>query len=579
MSNLKGDHISCASSIPSNAINHWNDDFVQSMETPYGASEYHERAETLVKEVKILLREMQSGDGDLIERLEMVDALQCLGIDRYFTAEIKAALDYVYRSWDGSAGIGLGCESSTRNLNATALGLRVLRLNRYDVSADVLENFKDNKGQFIFCGKSDDINENNIKEEYVMRIMLNLLRVSSVGYSGEIVMEEAKAFSTAYLNKLLEKSEDIHNKSFLKEVEYALIYEWPRTFSRWEARNFIEIYELDNMRLKDKKILELAKLDFNMLQFEYKLEMKNLSSWWVDSGISKLVAVRERSIEYFFWAVSSIDEVDLCSSRISMAKITTVVTIMDDFFDDYATLEQLKCITEAIVQGWNISIIKNIPNNLRTCLEFVFKTVHELTSEATKKQGRDMMPFVTKAWADYTKACFEQARWKISGYIPTYHEYIKIAEICVAFGPILLHTTLLASHILCDVDIEKIFLNKSRFYQLMRVSMRLVDDIHDFEDERLHGKTASAISCYMRDHLDCSEGDALNHIIKLNTKLLKEIIKEFLKPNNIFLDWEKICVNSTRGVQFFYIFGDGFTYCQKEIKHQIFKVLIEPVEV
>ncbi|GLJ38226.1 hypothetical protein SUGI_0778180 [Cryptomeria japonica] len=96
MSNLKGDAIS--SSIPDNAFNHWDDDFVQSMETPYLGSEYRERAETLVKEVKILLKEMQSGvDGsDLIDRLEMVDALQCLGIDRFFQDEIKAALDYVY---------------------------------------------------------------------------------------------------------------------------------------------------------------------------------------------------------------------------------------------------------------------------------------------------------------------------------------------------------------------------------------------------------------------------------------------------------------------------------------------------
>lgn len=99
------------------------------------------------------------------------------------------------------------------------------------------------------------------------------------------------------------------------------------------------------------------------------------------------------------------------------------------------------------------------------------------------------------------------------------------------------------------------------------------------KDERLHGKTASAISCYMRDHPDCSEGEALNHITKLNIELLKEMTREFLKPNNVLLDWEKICLNSTRGVQFFYIFGDGFTYSHKEVKHQIFKVFVDPVEV
>ena len=49
----------------------------------------------------MLLREMQSGDGDgdlLMERLETVDALQCLGIDLYFDAEIKLFLDSAFRS-------------------------------------------------------------------------------------------------------------------------------------------------------------------------------------------------------------------------------------------------------------------------------------------------------------------------------------------------------------------------------------------------------------------------------------------------------------------------------------------------
>lgn len=70
---------------------------------------------------------------------------------------------------------------------------------------------------------------------------------------------------------------------------------------------------------------------------------------------------------------------------------------MDDIFDDYATLEYLKCITDAISKNWDVSIIENIPNNLRTCFEFVSKTVHEMAIDATKYQGRDMMPFVTKA--------------------------------------------------------------------------------------------------------------------------------------------------------------------------------------
>ncbi|GLJ38507.1 hypothetical protein SUGI_0784650 [Cryptomeria japonica] len=149
--------------------------------------------------------------------------------------------------------------------------------------------------------------------------------------------------------------------------------------------------------MKEKSILELAKLDFNILQFQYKLEMKKISSWWVDSGISKLVAIRERTIEYHFWTVSSADEVELSTSRVAFAKNVIAITIMDNIFHDYGTLEELKCSTEAIAQGWDVSIIKNISSNLKTCIQFSFKTILELTSDATKKQGRDMMPFVTKA--------------------------------------------------------------------------------------------------------------------------------------------------------------------------------------
>ncbi|GLJ38506.1 hypothetical protein SUGI_0784640, partial [Cryptomeria japonica] len=100
---------------------------------------------------------------------------------------------------------------------------------------DTLKNFKDNNRQFILCGVNNDNGENNIVEEHIMRSMLNLLRVSSVAYPEEVLMEEAKAFSIEYLKKLLENFGDTYERSFLKEVEYALINEWPCTFTRWEA--------------------------------------------------------------------------------------------------------------------------------------------------------------------------------------------------------------------------------------------------------------------------------------------------------------------------------------------------------
>ncbi|GLJ38272.1 hypothetical protein SUGI_0779180 [Cryptomeria japonica] len=408
MASLKIEHSS--SYIPERFHNKWNNDFVQSLETPYEGSEYRESVETLVNEVKILLKEMQTGfDGDLIERFEMVDALQCFGIDRYFQTEIKEALDYVYRCWDGSVGIRSGSGSVTKNLNATALG-----------------------------------------------------------------------------------------------VECALLYEWPQTFSRWEARNFIEIYELDNSRLKDKKILELAKLDFNILQFVYKMEMKEFSSWWENSRVTGLISIQQRPIEYYSLAVSAIDEVEFSSSRMALAKSLKIISLMDDLFDDYLAIEQ----------------------------------------------------------ADYVEATIQQTRWNASKYIPTYDEYIQIAATTAAVGPLSLHPFLLAAPDLANNTIEKIFNNQCRFCKIMWLCTRLNDDAHDYQDGKLHGQTVSAISSYMRDHPECSEEETLNHINYIIHQLL-----------------EKLSFNLNRGIQCFFVLGDGFSYHDEGMKQRVIKVLIDPVKI
>ena len=62
---------------------------------------YGEYAERLIEELKHLLfsynLEENCNDHDLIKRIQIVDTVQCLGIDRHFQHEITGALDYIYR--------------------------------------------------------------------------------------------------------------------------------------------------------------------------------------------------------------------------------------------------------------------------------------------------------------------------------------------------------------------------------------------------------------------------------------------------------------------------------------------------
>jgi hypothetical protein len=75
---------------------------------------------------------------------------------------------------------------------------------------DVLENFKNENGQF-FCSST--------VEEKEVRCMLTLFRASEMSFPGEKVMDEAKAFTTEYLTKVLTGVDvtDV-DQSLLREV-------------------------------------------------------------------------------------------------------------------------------------------------------------------------------------------------------------------------------------------------------------------------------------------------------------------------------------------------------------------------
>eukprot|EP01018_Ginkgo_biloba_P036264 Gb_27974 [translate_table: standard] len=246
----------------------------------------------------------------------MVDNFERLGIDRHFQNEIKVALDYVYRYWN-EGGIGWGRDKAIADLNnTTALALGTLRLHGFNVSSEVLQNFIDEKGEF-FC-----------EREY-LRCMLNLYRISQLGFPGEQIMKEAKIFTAKYLMEAVAESEECAtNKILSQEIAYALEYPWRSNMPRLKARSHIEIYgygqddplvkkTLYKMPyLNNQKWLDLAKLDFNVLQAQYQKELKILSR--------VVASARPRPVEHYFYSTMGTFDPEFSASRICMTKTASI---------------------------------------------------------------------------------------------------------------------------------------------------------------------------------------------------------------------------------------------------------------
>lgn len=103
--------------------------------------------------------------------------------------------------------------------------------------------------------------------------LLSLYEASYLGMPGEDhILEEAKNFSIKHLKSLLETIKDeVLAKQVKQSLEVPLHWKMPRI----EARDFIDIYSSDNTRNLD--LLELAKLDYNLVQSQHQRELKELA--------------------------------------------------------------------------------------------------------------------------------------------------------------------------------------------------------------------------------------------------------------------------------------------------------------
>ena len=129
--------------------------------------------------------------------------------------------------------------------------------------ADVFKNFKDEIGNFKTCLCED------------VKGLLYLYEASYFSLEGERILEEARDFTTKILKKILKRKDMIDDKDLAILVSHALEVPTHWRMQRLEARWFIDMYErIPNL---SPTLLQLAKLDFNMVQATHQEDLKHMS--------------------------------------------------------------------------------------------------------------------------------------------------------------------------------------------------------------------------------------------------------------------------------------------------------------
>ncbi|GMN68457.1 hypothetical protein TIFTF001_037514 [Ficus carica] len=492
----------------------WHFNFVQSLKSEYvQGGAFVKRVENLKEEVREMLKRLKD---DPLAQLQHIDILQRLGLSYHFEEEIKK----------------------------------------------VFNAFWDERGNFS-AGTSD----NNIIA------MLSLYEASFHSIKGEGLLEEARNFTTKFLEEYVKSNEDQNGfLSFLVNhaLELPLHWRMPRLESRW----FIDVFE--RRQEMNPSLLELAKLDFNIVQATHQEDLKHVSRWWRGTGLGeKLDFARDRVMENFMWTVGVAFEPQFGKFRRISTKIYLLLTVIDDIYDVYGTLDDLELFTDA-VERWNINAMDQLPEYMRMCFFALHNTINDMAFVVLKEQGFNIIKYIKKVWTDLCEAYLLEAKWYYSGYTPNLQEYIENAWISVTVPVMLVH-----AYFLIENPITKEALDCLEEYpSIIRQSsilIRFADDLGTASDEIKRGDVPKSIQCYMHE-AGVSEEKAHRHIKLLISETWKDVNEDRLIAESPFSNrFIESAANLARVAQCMYLYGDGHASQDRETQERVLSLFVNPI--
>ncbi|XP_065879542.1 alpha-farnesene synthase-like [Euphorbia lathyris] len=405
--------------------------------------------------------------------------------------------------------------------------------------------------------------------------ILELLEASHLAKEGESVLEDAKIFSTRIL-KSMEYSK------LSKHVLHSL--ELP---SHWRSEWFDVAWQIDNYQ-QEKNIstclIDLAKVNFNIVQATLQKDLKDISRWWRNLDlIENMNFSRDRLVECFICTVGLGFEPKHSSLRKWLTKVVLMIIVIDDVYDVYGALEELQIFTNA-VQRWEIGgEVKKLPECMQICLEALYKITNEMALEIHTQKGLDYVPtqfHLKKAWGDFCESLLIEAKWFNKGHTPSLKEYLNNGRISSSGSLLSVHSFFCIMDRVTQETMDFLGRNQDLIHNISLI-IRLCNDLGTSVEEQERGDASSSILCYMKD-MNVSEEAARKHIKGIVNNLWKKINGKCF--TNISTDDQmqlflNISTNMARVAHNLYQNGDGFGAQGHENKKQILSLLVHPMNL
>lgn len=499
-----------------------------------------------VKELKEVVKmELLGSSNKPKEQLELIDAIERMGVAYHFEKEIEEALLQLN-----------AIQHDQEDLYHVSLRFRILRQHGFHVSSDVFKRFKDDKGGYK--GQVEGI--------------LSLYEACHVRIQGDNILDEAAEFTTAYLKSVVKEL----RPPLAEQVAHALHQPLHRGMTRVEARQQIAFYEHKPSR--STNLFRFAKLDFNLLQSLHQMELTEVARWWKRFH-SKMPYTRDRSVEAYFWALGTYYEPQYSFARKILTKVVLVTQLLDDTYDAYGTIQTLDLLTHAI-NRWEYSCLDLLPEDIRCCYQALLETFDCFEQDLAKEGRSYCIQYAKEQMKRNSLAWLQEAKWCHEKYVPTYDEYMEVALESIGHVVGIVGSYLGMGEIATEEAFE--WICQTPMPKLVKASdiiLRLMNDIggHKFEQgSRNH--VASSVQCYMKQHGIEDDKQTYEALEKLVEDAWKDVNQAMLKPYKVPKPCLDRLLNLARVPNVMYkARTDGYTQVNDTIMHKVSSVLIHPI--
>ncbi|KAL8199348.1 hypothetical protein R6Q57_012916 [Mikania cordata] len=481
---------------------------------------------------------------DSNKKLSLIYSVYRLGLAYLFSKDIDGELDKIFNE--------LNLQSyQEADLYTISIHFQVFRIFGYRQSCDVFNKFKDcNSGKF-----NEDITID-------VKGMLSFYESAQLRIRGESILDEAFAFTETKL-KTIEKT--LQGRLAL-QVKHALERPIHRGHPMVESRLYLFHFEEEISRYDS--LLTLAKTHFSYLQLLQKEELKIVSMWWkdLDSKV-KLSYVRDRVPELYLWILALFLEPYYSQARIITTKIIQLVVMLDDTYDAYATIEEIRLLTHAI-NKWDISAMSQLPEYMKPFYEMLLNEFAEFNKQLHQVETSNLIFEASKkAFQELARGYHQEAEWRHSEEVPSFEEYMRVGLITSTHDLLSLSAFMGMGKIVT----QEAFTWHQSHPKILTASesiSRLHDDVMTVEFERERGPSATCIEAYMKTN-GVSENIAFKAVKTIVENAWKDINEGCLKPREVPMDVLAPVVNLARMIDVAYKYNDGFTFPEKTFKEYI----------